>query len=103
MSSFLSGVADHILEKHKDSLGDCTVVFPNRRAGLFLKKHLSQKVDKSKNDLEILKAERLHLEHRVKLLSPESLDLDLLDEQARKLLGYSKVGETVYSYQISEK
>ncbi|MEQ9006485.1 MAG: hypothetical protein RLP12_01275, partial [Ekhidna sp.] len=44
--AFLSEVADHLLEHHHDHLGDCTVVFPNRRAGLFLKKHLSKKVDK---------------------------------------------------------
>ncbi|MEO9869208.1 PD-(D/E)XK nuclease family protein [Ekhidna sp.] len=44
--SFLFQVADHLLSHHQDHLGDCTVVFPNRRAGLFLKKHLSQKVDK---------------------------------------------------------
>ena len=46
MKSFLSEVADHLLTHHNDRLGGCTVVFPNRRAGLFLKKHLSQKVDK---------------------------------------------------------
>ncbi len=44
--AFLSEVADHLLTHHRDHLGDCTVVFPNRRAGLFLKKHLSQKVEK---------------------------------------------------------
>ncbi|NQZ78873.1 MAG: PD-(D/E)XK nuclease family protein, partial [Ekhidna sp.] len=44
--SFLSHVADHLLAKYEGRLGDCTVVFPNRRAGLFLKKHLSQKVEK---------------------------------------------------------
>lgn len=46
MSTFLSQVADHLIKHHSDHLGECTVVFPNRRAGLFLKKHLSQKVDK---------------------------------------------------------
>ena len=45
MSTFLSQVADRLLEKHSDNLGKCTVVFPNRRAGLFLKKHLSQKIE----------------------------------------------------------
>ncbi len=45
MNTFLSEVADHLLSKHGDHLGDCTVVFPNRRAGLFLKKHLSQKIE----------------------------------------------------------
>lgn len=44
--TFLSEVADHLLTKHANHLGDCTVVFPNRRAGLFLKKHLSKKVEK---------------------------------------------------------
>ena len=44
--TFLSEVADHLLTHYGDRPGDCTVVFPNRRAGLFLKKHLSQKLDK---------------------------------------------------------
>lgn len=43
--TFLSEVADYLLTHHKDELGNCTVVFPNRRAGMFLKKQLSQKVD----------------------------------------------------------
>ena len=46
MSAFLSQVAEHLLTHHADNLGECTVVFPNRRAGLFLKKQLSKKVDK---------------------------------------------------------
>ncbi len=46
MTSFLSEVAAYLLKKHADNLGDCTVVFPNRRAGLFLKKYLSQKIDR---------------------------------------------------------
>lgn len=46
MSSFLGDVADHLLAQHGTQLGECTVVFPNRRAGLFLKKRLSEKVDK---------------------------------------------------------
>ncbi|MBC6410543.1 MAG: PD-(D/E)XK nuclease family protein [Ekhidna sp.] len=44
--SFLSEVANYLWEKYPDRLGDCTVVFPNRRAGLFLKKQLSKKVNK---------------------------------------------------------
>jgi len=46
MSTFLSDVASHLLRHHADRLGECTVVFPNRRAGLFLKKHLSKQIDK---------------------------------------------------------
>ncbi len=44
--AFLSQVADYLLTHYASNLGDCTVVFPNKRAGLFLKKHLSNKVDK---------------------------------------------------------
>ncbi|MEO1253577.1 MAG: PD-(D/E)XK nuclease family protein, partial [Bacteroidota bacterium] len=44
--AFLSQVADYLLKNHSSHLGDCTVVFPNRRAGLFLKKQLSKKIDK---------------------------------------------------------
>ncbi|WP_370087178.1 PD-(D/E)XK nuclease family protein [Ekhidna sp.] len=44
--TFLSQVAEHLITHHNENLGDVTVVFPNRRAGLFLKKHLSKKVDK---------------------------------------------------------
>lgn len=45
MSTFLSEVAAHLLHHHADALGECTVVFPNRRAGLFLKEHLSQQIE----------------------------------------------------------
>ncbi|MEM6816793.1 MAG: PD-(D/E)XK nuclease family protein [Bacteroidota bacterium] len=44
--AFLSDVADHLLSNYSHQLGDCTVVFPNRRSGLFLKKYLSSKVCK---------------------------------------------------------
>lgn len=44
MPSFLSQVADHLLENHAHCLSKYTVIFPNKRAGLFLKKYLSQKI-----------------------------------------------------------
>ena len=37
---------------------------------------------------DTLTARRETLEHRVNLLRPDSLDPDLLEEQARKMLGY---------------
>ena len=46
MSAFLADLADHLLKNHIENPGNCTVVFPNRRAGLFLKKHISQKVER---------------------------------------------------------
>ncbi|MBM3420790.1 MAG: PD-(D/E)XK nuclease family protein, partial [Bacteroidetes bacterium] len=41
MKYFLEQVADQLYESYGDSLGRHTIVFPGRRAGVFLMKHLS--------------------------------------------------------------
>jgi hypothetical protein len=46
MVTFLEKIADHLIESFKDKISDTCLVFPNRRAGLYLKKHLSQKLKK---------------------------------------------------------
>ena len=46
-------------------------------------------------ELAAARAERMALELKVKRLSDNSLDLDLLDEQARTLLGYADKNEMV--------
>ena len=46
--------------------------------------------------LDEVKGKKLELEHRVKLLRSESLDPDMLDEQARRVLGVSKENEQVF-------
>jgi cell division protein FtsB len=46
-------------------------------------------------ELEKLRAEREVLENRTRRLSSEYLDLDLLDEQARKVLGVARADEIV--------
>ena len=46
MQSFLEEVSLYILEKHQDTTGDLCIVTPNRRAGLFLRKHLAANVSK---------------------------------------------------------
>ena len=38
---------------------------------------------------------RRELEHRVRMLNSESLDIDLLDEEARRVLGYAGENEAV--------
>ena len=48
------------------------------------------------SELATVKAERAAVEHKDKLLSDNSLDLDLLDEQARRELGMVGKGEKVY-------
>jgi cell division protein FtsB len=45
--------------------------------------------------LELRAAEHAAIEHDVGLMRPESLDLDMLDEQARKVLGYIREDEVV--------
>lgn len=45
--------------------------------------------------LETITADRMSLEVRVKHLRPESLDLDLLEEQAKIILGFSHPDERV--------
>ncbi|MEW6467353.1 MAG: PD-(D/E)XK nuclease family protein [Bacteroidota bacterium] len=46
METFLGKTARHIYAKHQDDLGLICIVLPNRRAGLFLKKHFSALIAK---------------------------------------------------------
>ncbi|MBV8061842.1 MAG: septum formation initiator family protein [Alphaproteobacteria bacterium] len=56
---------------------------------------LKNKVVEAEQKLEGLKKEHKDLDHRVNLLRSNNLDPDLLDEEARKTLNYSKQNETV--------
>ncbi len=53
-------------------------------------------------DLKQTEAERKDIEHRVRLLSSGSLDLDLLDEQSRSILGVSGESELVIPMHTEE-
>ena len=63
--------------------------------GWVAKVHLQNETASAEETLTKLKEEREALEHRVKLIRPESLDPDMLDEQARKTLNYSKPNEII--------
>jgi cell division protein FtsB len=56
---------------------------------------LSSQISSFQSELELVRMERLNLEHSANLLKSESLDLDLLEEQAKKILGYAKPQEIV--------
>ncbi len=43
-----------------------------------------------------LQQQRAKLEHRVNMISGDMLDLDLLDEQARRVLGLASPDELIY-------
>jgi cell division protein FtsB len=56
---------------------------------------LQNEVDAQRETLTRLEKDTADLERRVHLMRPESLDPDLLDEQSRKQLNYSKPNEIV--------
>lgn len=56
---------------------------------------LQEQIELKQSALEQVREERLALEHRVRLLRPESVDPDLLEEQARSRLGLSGSDEVV--------
>ena len=56
---------------------------------------LNHEIELKEADLARIRGERQALEHRVRLLRPESVDPDLLEEQARARLGLSEPDEVV--------
>ena len=56
---------------------------------------IKQRVATAKQSLEVSQAQRQAMEHRVRLLEPESLDPDMLEERARLMLNYGHVDDIV--------
>lgn len=63
--------------------------------GYFALKGLEKKLAAATEKYDRKLEERLALENRVKLLRPDSLDRDMLDERARIVLGFVKPNEKV--------
>lgn len=61
--------------------------------GYFALRGVDQKLAETQDKYDHLLAQRIALENRVKLLRPASLSLDMLDEQARVVLGFAKPEE----------
>ncbi len=83
--------------------GICAVVYFTYHGisgdrGLFAWRSLQQQVVDARAHLQDVQGEREALEGRVKLLYPESLDADMLDESARRLLNYGLPDEAVLFY-----
>ncbi|MEK6733948.1 MAG: septum formation initiator family protein [Pseudomonadota bacterium] len=57
---------------------------------------LNSQISSLYSELEMVRAERLTLEHKTNLLKSDSLDLDLLEEQAKSILGYARPQENLY-------
>lgn len=67
----------------------------NGEFGLFRLFQVQAVESRLEAELDILSTERAQLQNRTKRLSNEYLDLDLLDEQARKVLGMARGDEIV--------
>lgn len=67
----------------------------NGDRGLIAWRALQQKVAETKDELQQAHDEREQLERRVKLLYPEGLDRDMLDEYSRRLSNYGLHDEVV--------
>ena len=63
--------------------------------GLMSLIQLQQTVANARAELEEVQSEKVSLEHKVSMLYPQSLDLDLLDERARLLLGHVRQDEII--------
>lgn len=46
MRPFLAELSEQLYQQYKDNLQDVTLVFPNRRAGLFFRKYLAQQIER---------------------------------------------------------
>lgn len=64
---------------------------------------LQSELESSHKKLELLRAERLEIENKTKLLRPGSLDKDMLDETTRDVLGLSSSKEQVYKSATEEQ
>ncbi|CAK0754243.1 Septum formation initiator [uncultured Gammaproteobacteria bacterium] len=55
--------------------------------------NLQTEVSKAEQALDTIRGERLRIERRASLMRPDHLDADMLDEQARLMLNYSRPDE----------
>ena len=72
-------------------------------SGFIALSHLEYQLDAAKAERAKLMAQREKLEARTRLLKPDSLDPDMLDERARATLGYARPNEYVVLFKDSEK
>lgn len=63
--------------------------------GLLAWWQLRQQMDLVEVELASIEAKRAAIEHKISLMSPGSIDLDMLDEQTRQVLAFAQPGEYV--------
>ncbi|MDX1917015.1 MAG: septum formation initiator family protein [Rickettsiaceae bacterium] len=75
-------------------------IYGNR--GIISMQKLKNKIEETVINLDHIRSDRIELEHKVKLLRPDSLDKDMLEEEARKVLGVAKENEEVIIQERNE-
>jgi cell division protein FtsB len=70
------------------------VIYGNR--GVLAYFTLQQKLTTTSQELDKTRNERIELEKKVNALKPESLDRDVLDEEARRSLGVANPKEQIF-------
>ncbi len=73
----------------------CFHMFSGSR-GIITYFKLNSQISLLQSELEMVRAERLTIEHKANLLKCDSLDLDLLEEQAKEILGFAKPQESLF-------
>lgn len=64
---------------------------------------LEGEIGHEKEILETARSQRVYLERRANLMSSQSLDPDMIDEQIRRTLGYSREGDIVVPRSVIER
>ena len=62
---------------------------------IFARERLESEISKAHETLRDLETQRQHLEHQANLLMPSGLDLDLLEERIRVVLGYNHPDDVI--------
>lgn len=68
----------------------------NGSRGIITYFKLNSHISSLQSELDFVRAERLTIEHKANLLKSDSLDLDLLEEQAKAVLGFAKPQEKLF-------
>lgn len=63
--------------------------------GLLAWWQLRQTMDAVELELASIQQDRVYLEHKTSLMRPENIDLDMLDEQTRRVLAFAQPGDYV--------
>jgi cell division protein FtsB len=96
----LAHVRSFVRRHAAPALGLCAVAYFSYHAiqgdrGVLAWIRIAREIEKAQAALEVTLAEQHRLEAKVRLLRPDSLDRDMLDEQAKAILGYGRANEVV--------